>query len=207
MLHPFLNRFQQYLSPERIRRVGKKSEYNPAVFAKLHMPDYAELARKQGQRTPLAEEDSAGLAEAMTEKLSAAPDTAAPAPVAFAKPKKPQQKRGRDSGEPEKHVSAATEGRTGEPGRTAPVGRTGNGPESPQAPKTPERASDRSGEALASLSEKYRKIFTDLPMDQPFSPDQIVKLGYSTVDVLTAMTVLEVKGLVRSLPGGLYQRN
>lgn len=95
VLHPFLNRFQQYLSPERIRRVGKKSEYNPAVFAKLHMPDYAELARKQGQRTPLAEEDSAGLAEAMTEKLSAAPDTAAPAPVAFAKPKKPQQKRGR----------------------------------------------------------------------------------------------------------------
>lgn len=207
VLHPFLNRFQQYLSPERIRRIGKKSEYNPAVFAKLHMPDYAELARKQGQRTPLAEEDSAGLAEAMTEKLSAAPDTAAPAPVAFAKPKKPQQKRGSDSGEPEKHVSAATEGRTGKPERTAPVGRTGNGPESPQAPKTPERASDRSGEALASLSEKYRKIFTDLPMDQPFSPDQIVKLGYSTVDVLTAMTVLEVKGLVRSLPGGLYQRN
>ncbi len=207
VLHPFLNRFQQYLSPERIRRVGKKSEYNPAVFAKLHMPDYAELARKQGQRTPLAEEDSAGLAEAMTEKLSAAPDTAAPAPVAFAKPKKPQQKRGSDSGEPEKHVSAATEGRTGKPGRTAPVGRTGNGPESPQAPKAPERSSDRSGEALASLSEKYRKIFTDLPMDQPFSPDQIVKLGYSTVDVLTAMTVLEVKGLVRSLPGGLYQRN
>lgn len=102
----------------------------------------------------------------------------------------PQQRGGRASPEePHRSVGRGTDRKVRKP------------------PKTPERSSDRSGEALASLSEKYRKIFTDLPMDQPFSPDQIVKLGYSTVDVLTAMTVLEVKGLVRSLPGGLYQRN
>ena len=208
VLHPFLNRFQQYLSPERIRRIGKKSEYNPAVFAKLHMPDYAELARKQGQRTPLAEEDSAGLAEAMTEKLSAALNPAAPAPVAFAKPQKAQAKQGKKSLEPTKSVPSVTETENeGKSGDFGPGNRAESVPQNPQAVNIPARASDRSGEALALLSEKYRKIFTDLPMDQPFSPDQIVKLGYSTVDVLTAMTVLEVKGLVRSLPGGLYQRN
>ncbi len=65
---------------------------------------------------------------------------------------------------------------------------------------------DNSSELLASLDEKYRKLFSEIPVDRAVPIDTLAKLGYSIGEIMSAMTVLEVKGLVSSLPGGLYVR-
>ena len=60
--------------------------------------------------------------------------------------------------------------------------------------------------ALAGLDETQRKIFNELPCDKPTSPDVLAKSGYSIGTIMAALTVLEIKGLISSLPGGLYIR-
>ncbi len=45
-----------------------------------------------------------------------------------------------------------------------------------------------------------------MPMDRPVSADDLAKQGQEVSTILSAMTMLEVGGLVRCLPGGLYQR-
>jgi DNA protecting protein DprA len=63
---------------------------------------------------------------------------------------------------------------------------------------------DHSAELLASLDEKHRALFAEIPNDRAVTVDALAKLGYSIGEVMTAMTMLELKGLVSSLPGGLY---
>ena len=60
--------------------------------------------------------------------------------------------------------------------------------------------------ALSSLSEDQRKIFNDLPCDKPISPDYLTKFGYNIGMIMATLTILEIKGLVNSLPGGMYIR-
>lgn len=66
------------------------------------------------------------------------------------------------------------------------------------------RDGDGSPEMLSSLSERERKIFTEMPIDRAISIDRLGALGFSVGDIMTAMTILEIRGLVTSLPGGLY---
>lgn len=76
----------------------------------------------------------------------------------------------------------------------------------PSAPEvTPPRA-DHSAEKLASLSERERRVFDGIPMDHPVAIDRLQSLGYSTGELLTALSLLEIKGLIQTLPGGLYCR-
>ena len=63
---------------------------------------------------------------------------------------------------------------------------------------------DHSAELLASLDEKHRALFAEIPDDRAITADALAKLGYSIGEIMSAMTVLEIKGLVSSLPGGLY---
>ena len=59
---------------------------------------------------------------------------------------------------------------------------------------------------LASLDPKQREMFAHLPFDRAMHTDELSKLGYTIGEVMSAMTMLEIKGLVSSLPGGLYIR-
>lgn len=59
---------------------------------------------------------------------------------------------------------------------------------------------------LASLDPKQREMFDHLPFDRAMHTDELSKLGYTVGEVMAAMTMLEIKGLVSSLPGGLYIR-
>ena len=43
-------------------------------------------------------------------------------------------------------------------------------------------------------------------MDHPVAIDRLQSLGYSTGELLTALSLLEIKGLIGTLPGGLYCR-
>ena len=65
---------------------------------------------------------------------------------------------------------------------------------------------DRSAEILEKLSEKQRKIFEEMPLDRAVTVDYLTKTGFALGEVISALTVLEIKGLVSSLPGALYVR-
>ncbi|MBQ4090951.1 MAG: DNA-processing protein DprA [Clostridia bacterium] len=69
-----------------------------------------------------------------------------------------------------------------------------------------DKREDTSLEVLASLSEKQRKVFDEMPLDFPVTVDQLTKTGLKLGEVIAALTVLEVKGLVVSLPGAIYMR-
>lgn len=78
--------------------------------------------------------------------------------------------------------------------------------EEPCAISRAQNGGDESRAALESLSEKQRKIFEEMPLDQAITVDYLTKTGYKLGEVISALTMLEIKGLVSSLPGALYIR-
>ena len=56
------------------------------------------------------------------------------------------------------------------------------------------------------LDEKTAIVFEAIPCKSPVSVDRILCNGLSVSDIVTALTMLEIMGLVISLPGGLYIR-
>ena len=73
-------------------------------------------------------------------------------------------------------------------------------------PKTAPCDADHSAEILQSLSERERAVFEAIPMDHPLAIDRLQSLGYSTGELLAALSLLEIRGLIQTLPGGLYCR-
>ncbi|MBE6577305.1 MAG: DNA-protecting protein DprA [Ruminococcaceae bacterium] len=63
---------------------------------------------------------------------------------------------------------------------------------------------DRSEAILASLDDTSKKVFGLIPDGTSFSPDAIAAHGVDITEVITALTMLEISGLVSSLPGGMY---
>ena len=63
---------------------------------------------------------------------------------------------------------------------------------------------DGSEEILSQMDEMTRNIFAEIPMDRATSVEKLCALGYTVGDITTALTMLEIHGLVSSLPGGLY---
>ncbi|MCQ2430595.1 MAG: DNA-processing protein DprA [Clostridia bacterium] len=73
-------------------------------------------------------------------------------------------------------------------------------------PRTPVTDSDRSQAALDSLTDTQRAVFEALPLDHSVTLDELSREGFTAGEIMAAMTVLEIKGLTVTLPGGLYQR-
>ena len=69
-----------------------------------------------------------------------------------------------------------------------------------------EEKGDASEKILESLSDKQRRIFDAIPLDKPVSVDGLTSLGFSMGEIMSSLTVLEIKGLISSLPGALYIR-
>jgi DNA protecting protein DprA len=59
---------------------------------------------------------------------------------------------------------------------------------------------------LDALSETERSVFCAFPCDKPVSVDQLLKDGHTISTLMATLTVLEIKGLITTLPGGLYIR-
>lgn len=72
--------------------------------------------------------------------------------------------------------------------------------------KSPDRLGDDSREVLEKLSEKQRKVLEEMPIDRAVTVDYLTKTGFALGEVISALTVLEIRGLVSSLPGALYIR-
>lgn len=74
-------------------------------------------------------------------------------------------------------------------------------------PPTPEKKrGDDSSKALEKLTEKQRRVFDEMPLDRAITVDYLTQTGFALGEVISALTVLEIKGLVSSLPGALYIR-
>ena len=65
---------------------------------------------------------------------------------------------------------------------------------------------DGSASVLEGLDELSRRVFELMPIDKAVSPDLICASGIDIGAAITALTMLEISGLVSSLPGGLYVR-
>lgn len=70
--------------------------------------------------------------------------------------------------------------------------------------EAPQSTPDES--VLSTLSEEQRRIFDELACDRPTSLDKLSTLGYPTGTLMAGLTILEIKGLIYSLPGGMYIR-
>ena len=57
------------------------------------------------------------------------------------------------------------------------------------------------------LDDASRAIWEAMPKDRAVPSDSLLLPGLTVGDVMTALTMLELSGLVSSLPGGLYKRN
>lgn len=60
--------------------------------------------------------------------------------------------------------------------------------------------------ALEWVGAQQTELLSHMPKGKPISPDELSKKGYAMADILSAMTILEVAGLVEILPGGLFKR-
>ncbi len=60
--------------------------------------------------------------------------------------------------------------------------------------------------AYEALDESSKKIYGILPTDKDFAPDALVADGMSISDIIGTLTILEINGLVISLPGGMFRR-
>lgn len=76
----------------------------------------------------------------------------------------------------------------------------------PTAEKREQEHTDSTSATVAGLDPVTRGIYESVPLDRAISPDALIGNGLSTSDVVTALTLLEIYGLISSLPGGLYIR-
>ena len=111
--------------------------------------------------------------------------------------------------------------RAGETNKEAKTGKSGSVKQSPEKltaedyidskretsiQDLPAMQDDERAAVIASLEGKYRRLFEAIPAERAVPLDALARLGYSIGEVMSAMTMLEVKGLVSSLSGGLYIR-
>jgi DNA processing protein len=74
------------------------------------------------------------------------------------------------------------------------------------ADKGESAVADNSAPILDSLDALTRKVFEAMPLDRAVSPDEFLSADISIAEAVTSLTVLEIMGLVSSLPGGMYTR-
>jgi predicted Rossmann fold nucleotide-binding protein DprA/Smf involved in DNA uptake len=62
-------------------------------------------------------------------------------------------------------------------------------------------------EVLASLTPVQRAVLEAIPDDRSVTADALGDLGYPYGDMIAALTMLEILGLIQKLPGALYTRS
>ncbi|MBQ9085926.1 MAG: DNA-processing protein DprA [Clostridia bacterium] len=67
-------------------------------------------------------------------------------------------------------------------------------------------ATDDSAAVMAGLDPITCRVFAHMPLDRAVSPDQMALPDVAMGELMTSLTLLELSGLISSLPGGLYTR-
>jgi DNA protecting protein DprA len=76
----------------------------------------------------------------------------------------------------------------------------------PSVQETAPKAADDSAAVMAGLDPVSCRIFAQMPIDRAVSPDQMALPDVAMSELMTSLTLLELSGLISSLPGGLYIR-
>ena len=63
---------------------------------------------------------------------------------------------------------------------------------------------DGSEKVFESLGPKRRTIYAAMPDDEAVSTDNLRIEGVGVGDIIAGLTILELKGLVTGLPGGMF---
>lgn len=72
---------------------------------------------------------------------------------------------------------------------------------------SPQKQKDRTpDDVLQSLDPVGLAILQTIPDDRAVTVDELGNLGYSSGEIITALTMLELMGLVQKLPGALYRK-
>lgn len=69
------------------------------------------------------------------------------------------------------------------------------------------RSPENTEKKLAALSDKQREILAAFPDDRAISADELASVGYSGAETMGSLALLEMLGIISSLPGGLYIKN
>ena len=75
-----------------------------------------------------------------------------------------------------------------------------------QQPVSPPRSSKTPDQILTSLTPAQLAIMQAMPDDHPVTADSLVGLGYAYGDIIAALTMLEILGLIKKLPGALFTK-
>ena len=67
-------------------------------------------------------------------------------------------------------------------------------------------ATSYSGRDLSVLSPLERQVYALFEKSESLSPDEIASQGFKIDDILTAVTLLEIYGLIHPLPGGRFKK-
>ena len=80
--------------------------------------------------------------------------------------------------------------------------------ETPKAPEAPARVEPKQtpDQQLASLTDTQRAVLSAMPDDRAVTADSLCAIGYHYGDVIAALTMLEILGLIQKLPGALYMK-
>ncbi len=100
------------------------------------------------------------------------------------------------------------------PARRAPVKRT-DADQKQRLENVEEKAISENASAtisvdrkvMDSLPEKYKDIFGSIPDGRPVSFDEVLAVCKTPGEAMSALTFLEIKGVISSLPGGYYLKN
>lgn len=75
------------------------------------------------------------------------------------------------------------------------------------AAEQPKSAETKNPDAvLASLTETQRAVLLAMPDDRAITADALSAIGYHYGEIIAALTMLEILGLVQKLPGALYTK-
>ena len=79
--------------------------------------------------------------------------------------------------------------------------------ETKQEESTPEDTEQKDvEEKLSSLDDTQRKVYSLFEEDAPLTADDLCSDDISAAEVLSALTMLEIEGLIEAIPGGLYKK-
>jgi DNA protecting protein DprA len=149
--------------------------------------------RKAESRSDLQESELTRLGVcARTEKPQGAPSEASDRSESAPSASAPTRNAGRTTSEAVKPYAKT-------PSKSAPQ----TAPASAAASSAHGDASER---VLRSLTDTQRRVFEALPLDHAVAIDYLTREGFTTAEIMASMTILEIKGLTVTLPGGLYSR-